>query len=458
MDILRQKKVEELTLYLIELKKENELQAAEISGYNKTKTSTMYMKKLGSVVFMITMYLITTAQGISQTEAEAAAGNFMGFVTGSSIGRVAAKGIDQTILKTYNSHNSYYVVTFEGGGYVVLSATSNYEPILEYSEGGVYSDSNQPPAYVWWMEGYELEIDSIITNNIQTTEFDQAWDELSQPSTNARARGTNLLTSEWGQSHCIDALDDSGVSRLTYNKFVNDGGGDGSCDPCGGVYKCLAGCVAIAATQIMRYWGYPSLRYDWCNMPDRFQDSSTDTEVNAVAGLVADFGSAVGMDYCDGGECASGAYSGRAENVLQDYGYYADIRAQATRIGPWRTMLRAEIDAGRPVYYAGRKDGSGHAWVIDGVDPGNDRRFHFNWGWRGYENDRYYYLKDENPYKRWMQAIVGIRPRHIINCDHTADLGEVFDSETAGSIQWSMRMATFFRHQTPAIFLHRPEH
>jgi hypothetical protein len=45
-------------------------------------------------------------------------------------------------------------------------------------------------------------------------------------------------------------------------------------------------------------------------------------------------------------------------------------------------MLRYEIESSRPVFYAGyTADGSGHAFVLDGVDD-NDY-FHVNWGWGG---------------------------------------------------------------------------
>ena len=49
----------------------------------------------------------------------------------------------------------------------------------------------------------------------------------------------------------------------------------------------------------------------------------------------------------------------------------------------WDAMVRAELDAGRPVFYGAAEPyiRSGHAFVIDGYD--SIGMFHVNWGWAG---------------------------------------------------------------------------
>ena len=88
------------------------------------------------------------------------------------------------------------------------------------------------------------------------------------------------------------------------------------------------GCVATAASQIMRYWGYPAngqgsisyswynaspfnnglvtlsqnfanSTYDWANMPSSVSTASTTEQKNAVSKLCADVGYAFQMDYGD---------------------------------------------------------------------------------------------------------------------------------------------------------------
>jgi len=58
-------------------------------------------------------------------------------------------------------------------------------------------------------------------------------------------------------------------------------------------------------------------------------------------------------------------------------------------------MLKAEIDAGRPVLYSGQSTSAGgHAWVCDGYNSSNF--MHFNFGWSGY-SDGYYSVDVVNP-------------------------------------------------------------
>ena len=50
-------------------------------------------------------------------------------------------------------------------------------------------------------------------------------------------------------------------------------------------------------------------------------------------------------------------------------------------------MLKAELDAQRPVYYAGCSEEGCHAFVCDGY--ASDDYFHFNFGWGGSSNGYY---------------------------------------------------------------------
>jgi hypothetical protein len=57
-------------------------------------------------------------------------------------------------------------------------------------------------------------------------------------------------------------------------------------------------------------------------------------------------------------------------------------------------MLKTEINAERPIFYAGydmsTSPYSGHAWVIDGYNSSN--QFHCNWGWHRQNNSSDWYL------------------------------------------------------------------
>lgn len=83
-------------------------------------------------------------------------------------------------------------------------------------------------------------------------------------------------------------------------------------------------------------------------------------------------------------------------------------------------MLKSELDASRPIIYAGfgSSGNSGHCFVIDGYDSNN--YFHINWGWGGYQ-DGYFTLDAMDPlglgtgggegsYNANQQALIGVQP------------------------------------------------
>ena len=62
----------------------------------------------------------------------------------------------------------------------------------------------------------------------------------------------------------------------------------------------------------------------------------------------------------------------------------------------WMNIIKAELDAGRPVYYGGASDAGqgGHAFVCDGYD--DNGYVHINWGWYG-DSNGYFLVNRLNP-------------------------------------------------------------
>jgi len=88
------------------------------------------------------------------------------------------------------------------------------------------------------------------------------------------------------------------VSCLGYNYFCPSFTASEGCN----CQRCNAGCGPIAMAQVMKYWMHPVHStyqdYDWCNMHDELTNSSTMTEVKAVARLIRDCGDKAGVNYC----------------------------------------------------------------------------------------------------------------------------------------------------------------
>jgi len=161
--------------------------------------------------------------------------------------------------------------------------------------------------------------------------------------------------------------------------------------------RCVVGCVATAAAQIMRYWHWPPRgvgsgwddTYDWINMPDEVTGTSPSAQINAVSELCYEIGVAVGMDYCAGDECASSAETDDIEAVFEQYYRYSDSccrldRTDYTAEG-WFNEIKIQLNGNQPTQYRI----PGHSTVVDGWrELGDAKQYHINCGWAGGHPDK----------------------------------------------------------------------
>lgn len=212
-----------------------------------------------------------------------------------------------------------------------------------------------------------------------------------------------LLSSVWNQDSPFNGLcpyyiyDDSTVSTT----------------------RCKVGCVATAASEVVRYYAWPEAlldtlqgwstahytidtvpsgaALDYANMLDDYDGTYTDAEALAVQELALYCGMACRMSY---GVSASGSYISRlAEPLANAFGYdYVELfdRARYSPSG-WREMLQYELERGVPLVYSGyNMELAGHAFVIDGTD--GEGFYHARWG-EGGVYDGYFDIDFLNPYE-----------------------------------------------------------
>ncbi len=119
-------------------------------------------------------------------------------------------------------------------------------------------------------------------------------------------------------------------------------------------YTYAIGCVPVAVGQIMWYYGKPS-SFSWNNMPASYATTTT-------ANFLYTLGNTMGIDYAGGSSAASHGY---AEDALQYYGYGTSFSNSYNQ----ETIISNIID-GDPVYIGGYETyysgGLGHAWVCEG--------------------------------------------------------------------------------------------
>jgi len=349
----------------------------------------------------------------------------------------------------------------EADGFVMVPGALFQAGILAWSDRSPVVAGDLPPAMEWWVEAYVTGLESLRPPSAPSSQNpDQKYEaNVSLPLTSLQGV-TPLLQTQWDQ-------------RCYYND---------SCpaDPVAPAYYCAkapAGCVATTLAQIMKYHKWPlqgtgsksyyTIRYGTlsANFGNTFYSMASMPEVlyaphPETARLLWHAGVASHMQY---GPYASGTGITDARTALVSYFGYSSTAQIVVKNNytstQWNSMMRSEIDQGRPVFYSGvdQSSNTGHAWVLDGY-AGNDY-FHFNWGWSGIA-DGYFVFSAMNPlgnasYTAFQEAIINIIPDGNVavaafTADNTTvDAGQqvTFTPVTAGNItSWEW----FFHGGTPA--------
>ena len=298
-------------------------------------------------------------------------------------------------LTNENGDVCLYRFNLDGTGFVIVSASQSVMPVLAYS----FDDNFEmiPPVkdilHLYGQVVRATEEGNAPADPKGVADWKRYLSDDFTPSAPKTPTQGPLLTTRWNQ-----------------NKFYNtycpwDAAAGSYYD-----YRVPNGCVALACAQIMNYHrfpdqgtggstyvpqGYPRQtvnytqhHYYWnamCNRPDSYACE--------IAKLAWHFGVAIKMGYTPDG---SGAQTDDAMHELATrFHYDANIKKyeqdlftadSASRVF-YVNMLKGEIDARRPVYYAGCSESSCHAYVLDGYD--SDDRFHLNYGWGGASNAFY---------------------------------------------------------------------
>lgn len=369
---------------------------------------------LGLAALMLSMTVL--AERVSQEDAALVANNFMN--VGNTVSGVQKAPAKKMVLKkaATASENQYYVYeNANGEGWVMVAANDVAHPILAYSNTGTFRTDNQPANLKVWLRGYDRQITRAAQdeNYVANEQVQNEWKTLRKGANPVKAAVvvSPLIKTGWDQD----------------SPYWN------SCPQKSGS-RCYTGCVATAMAQVMNYHQWPkqgtgshsikfnsntytvnfgTTTYDWDNMLDRYDSGNpTTAQKNAVATLMYHCGVAVDMQYGTADEGGSGAYTidyngywssqGTmcAETALTKFfgyksstikGYYRDGSPEdgmrSWTKSEWIAMLKEELDAQRPIMYAGagcddpndEETCYGHSFVCDGYDSSD--KFHFNWGW-----------------------------------------------------------------------------
>ena len=377
----------------------------------------MKYRKFVLLTTFVSCSVLTHAQQVGYEVAKNIASSFIGVKKGS------LQNGNSAVSQQYTEYGSqgnplFYLFNFEGGGFVIVSADKNAEPILAYSPTGKFSMDGENPAAKDWVNVYAEEIAYAVKNNtVPTAEMVSKWEEAEKGNFSAKTQKAAvvepLLTSKWNQNRYYNTLCPDTIqpqSMVSYDDHTPNG------------------CVALAMAQIMYYHRYPvngvgatayvctgygEQRADYAKANynyDAMSDVATGYS-NDIAKLCYHAGVSVQMNYKADG---SGALTDNAYKALAArFAYKSSLRPSSggsDDIG-WKNLLKTDLNRGLPIYYSACTGGIGvhacHAFVCDGYDDKD--YFHFNWGWGGL-GDGFYSLSDMLEFKYNHQIITGIEP------------------------------------------------
>lgn len=294
-----------------------------------------------------------------------------------------------------------YIVNTDGAGWAIVSATTDYYPILAYSDSSdkTFSLSDVPadhPLNLWLDELTHAIRQSESLDSVTASSIAYEWmDYLPQPAVTVptlpggnsekavacrnRLKQLNDTYYKDGWSFTtlssapsdvrpyVTPLADSYDSPYEYtivgvrknyseNIYVSPmittawGQGEGYNDLCPNGSP--AGCVSVAMGQIMKFYRYPN-NFDWDNMPNN-------TGTLAIQELLYNIGTTIGMEYTPTGSSAN--YQ-QAIYGFRTYGYKAEPKSHNSE------EVTQELLNNKPVYMRGYNEQkrTGHAWVCDGV-------------------------------------------------------------------------------------------
>lgn len=355
----------------------------------------------------------------------------------------ATMKLAHTGLKPASAEAAYYVFNQENnGGAVFISADDRTLDVLGYTVKGEFNLETVNPNLKWWLSRYAEEIANVNDENAYPVSAVRKAQQVTAIAPMLKDKNGKEIT--WYQETPYSNL-------LPKDSYDNT--------------RCLTGCVATAASQIMFSWRWPengtgtkkytwknkyasqsvtfdidyeNTYYDWDNMlPSYYGKSYTTAQATAVATLMRDAGVACEMDYGGDAVGGSGAWTDDMGAGMRDhFGYrltkficsYTKSKYESNNLkgkpvanvpyefgltaADFETYFNADLEAGRPILMGGDSQQSGgHEFVCCGRDASGN--FYINWGWEGDDNG-YFPLTSLKPtgyyFSEHIDAIIGLEP------------------------------------------------
>ncbi len=356
------------------------------------------MNRIGKAILAITLILspaVLKAGNVSVKKATSVAETFFikyGLTTRSGSTLKLINNSDIVLTRSGEETAPFYIFNRAEGGFVIISGIEAAEPVLAYSLDNKFGDYDKMPDNLkFWLGLYKEQVDEhrLMGNGVTASERAK-WDEALARTRADVPKAIDLQTPDFGQGDPFNRLCPLDSAGQTV----------------------VAGCVTIAAAQIMAFYKYPKHGtgilpgyeykgivvpdfplghdYDWDNILPKYQDVNfTDVQANAVATLVRD------VAFMGQVEFNHSSTTGNTNFTFPNMRIYMGYDKSILRYPGWnmtqeefKQAILGTLKKGEPVTFSGTStSGGGHAFVGDGYDE-NDKIL-INWGWNGSSNGYY---------------------------------------------------------------------
>lgn len=429
------------------------------------------MKRIIASMVAFCMALCSYADTVSQNMAAETARNFFASNSTRSSSVLLTMVWDGRDATTRAGEEpAFYVFNNASGGFVIISGEDAARPVLGFSETGSFKVGGMPEQIRGWFDFYKAQIASLRKGNAaRTAKADELWSNVSRGDVR-RATQVTLNTPTWGQDR-------------PFNSFL----------PKVDNQQSVTGCVCTATCEVMYHHKWPSqghgtlpdyeyetdkgrqrtqnghllsATYNWNTMLKVYGYQYSSDEGNQVAQLMFDVGVMLKSSYNGADGYSTYGTAAYDQDVIPALVRYMDYDSSAVLLyreqysdSRWAAMMRAEIDAGRPMIYGGDGDDGGHCFVVDGYKA-NDY-FYVNWGWNGDSNGWFAissFIADGYDFRYDQDCIFGLKKNEggagrimLYHYDNTGKAGIYLKSGTVGTSYFQMGVSGVYNFGSDTV-------
>ena len=281
------------------------------------------------------------------------------------------KAVKSKLIEDYkevagsDGKNTYYIITYQGGGFVILSADKRTSSVLAFSDESFFPLDSVPLGLNMWLSETRDDIDLIRKSNTPYSGQDKysilngthnlvvgenipsATKVMSEPPIGTDPCANDyyteiapMLSTTWNQIGGYNNL----MPTMTCVPTYNNG-------------RAFTGCVATAMAQVIRYFEHPS-SYNYAIMPNAVSSIfDVSAGANEISQLMLDAAESVNSNYYCDATGAAADLEDIVDGLKNTFGYTSatkkDFNVQTTK---------NEIYASRPVIMSGYASENG--WIF----------------------------------------------------------------------------------------------